>query len=270
MFFGSRSCWHPLWRARGIAARSLWRGGMSGHDDDDATIDVFDATVAAAWERWRADHPVRACAPAPGGITDAKQPKPSGTGGRPWTTYRTLQSNSTRRVERVQQEWLYVPYASLVGGTGHPPKTQPLAGFTSRSHADGFLHTYKPLGGGDPAALYEVYTNVFRIMQLASSHPAIEDCDSVQINKATETRVLCSRTMRALKGHQAPFNLKLTLAASGATFYMGLSAQGVAPNMLKLWYGTGRRCDADRRQLIRAVFSTFAKRNTSHLERCPA
>ena len=47
-------------------------------------------------------------------------------------TYRSLQQNSTSRAERVQQEWLYVPYASSVGCPGRPPATQPLAGFPGR------------------------------------------------------------------------------------------------------------------------------------------
>ena len=104
----------------------------------------------------------------------------------------------------MQQEWLYVPCASLVGCPGRPPATQPLVGFLGKVGEDARLHTYKPQFGGD--GWLEVYTNVFRIMQLAATHPAIEDCAEHAINKATETRVLCERTGRALKGHQAPFN----------------------------------------------------------------
>ena len=95
---------------------------MSGQDDnDDGTTGDFSAAVAADWDRWRETHPIRAYAPAPGGITVSKQRKPPQAGGTPWTTYRSLQQNSKRGAERVQQERLFVPYATLVGCPEHIP-----------------------------------------------------------------------------------------------------------------------------------------------------
>ena len=234
---------------------------MSGDNDDGGTTDFFGDMVAAEWGRWRKAHPVRTCAPAAGGIADSKRTKPSVTGGAPWTTYRNLQGNSSPGAERPQQEWLYVPYASLVGCPDWPSPTQPLAGFSGIVGEGARLHTFMPLAGGD--GQMEVYTNIYRIMQLAATHPAIDDCKEHAINKATETRILCERTLRATKGHQAPFNLKLTLAASGAPFRMGVTALDVREDLLAIWYCPGKHCTLQDLNMMRFVFSTSAKRSTS-------
>ena len=97
-----------------------------GHDDDDH----FGQVRAAEWDRWRASHPIRPYAPAAGGIRDSNKPKPPKAQGAQWTTYRVLQG---KKDPKVQQEWLYVPYATLVGGPGTPPATQPLAGWVEFS-----------------------------------------------------------------------------------------------------------------------------------------
>ena len=92
---------------------------MSGDGDDDGATNVFGEVLAADWGRWRVSHPVRPYAPAAGGIRDSKESKPTKENGARWTTYRNLQQKSLK----VQQEWLYVPYATLVGGPGSPAAT---------------------------------------------------------------------------------------------------------------------------------------------------
>ena len=91
-------------------------------------------------------------------IRSDPSPQPLAGSLAPWTTYRNLQQGSSRGAERVQQEWFYVPCASLVGCPGRPPTTQPLAGFLGSAGDDA-----RPPPSPWRVSL-EAYTNVFSIM----------------------------------------------------------------------------------------------------------
>ena len=212
-----------------LAAASGASAADSSGDEEPDFADVLNRD----WRQWRAIHPVRACAPAPGGIRTPQGDEPLATtvllpDALSWNTY----WESGEVAGSIRRECLVVPYANLVDCKGCPGAAEPLAGEKRQ------LHSYPPNNGG-PGMMQE-YTNVLRINQLALDHPLVGEVDPYRICKAAKRRKLDPVTLRAKWGHQSEFDLKMTLAATGAIFYMGVSVQGVKDDQVKLWYVTGK------------------------------
>ena len=126
-------------------------------------------------------------------------------------TYRSLQQNSTSRAERVQQEWLYVPYASSVGCPGRPPATQPLAGFPGRvTHPASGGRSGS--GGRRPPSLWSAPTQPLDGTTAAGPHETVRGglheiawtgvheialADLHEIAQAWMPMTLCEQTARA-------------------------------------------------------------------------
>ena len=60
---------------------------------------------------------------------------------------------------------------------------------------------------------------------------------------------------RCLKHHQSPWDLKLTLAASGATMYVGFTLNEVRDDLASIWWKPGKDLqNVTERDKARAVF----------------
>ena len=73
----------------------------------------------------------------------------------------------------------------------------------------------------------EHYTNIYRVAWLARQHPLV---DAVDILKVKGHKSACDTTGRAMRHHQSPWNLRLTIGASGAVstlMMVGLSVRNL-------------------------------------------
>ena len=176
-----------------------------------------------AWEAWRAENLVRCPGlngQFRGGCLGKRDQKP-------FHIYKAQ-----------KQTWLMVPFISRVEGDG----AQSLTGTK--------LFRYK-VG----AHVYEHYTDIHRIAALANSHPVVQSVQTHKAHKALDA------SMRDEKGwatrfDQSPHDLSITLAASGATFHCGVTANAVHKDLLSMWFHRGKtkKKDAAVLETIAVVF----------------
>ena len=141
------------------------------------------------------------------------------------------------------QEWCYVPFLVARGGT------QPLAGAPEEADLTQVMYRGEPM---------EHYTNIHRIENLARSHPLVVQ---VNLHRAhTQPPSQFDTLGRATTFHQSPYDLKLTLAATGATMYMGFTVREVMHDLACIWWrpGRGMKNDTDR-DMARAIFLDLAE-----------
>ena len=59
---------------------------------------------------------------------------------------------------------------------------------------------------------------------------------------------------RSQKGHQSPFDLKITLASSGAQFIMGWTVNDMHPELASVWYAAKGKGDIRKGGITEAIF----------------
>ena len=149
-------------------------------------------TESADWITYRSAYLSRRNS---GRLNFTRRPKPGKPDQRAWHVYE-------QRNEHQCQQWVLVPTLNPVSQL-----TEPLAGAPSEAN----LFACKPPLQG----WHEHWTNIHRIRYLAEKHPQIETVREHKQNKARDPKHFDSYG-RAAKFHQAPFDLAIGLAASGA------------------------------------------------------
>ena len=192
-------------------------------------------TVEEEWTQWRAEHPVRANAGAPPNRCIRVSGRPSKSTQLPWCSYAT--DKSFVRCSYAK-EWLFVPFLCERG----EGSTEPLAGAPLEAALQQVVYQGQN---------FEHYSNIHRIKHLASGHPLVAEVEKLKKPKGDHHDGIG----RCVKGHQSPFDLKLTLAASGATMYVGFTVSAVQYCMASIWWrpGSGSQ-DVTERDAARAVF----------------
>ena len=193
-------------------------------------------TVEEEWTQWRAEHPVRANAGAPPNRCIRVSGRPSKSTQMPWCSYATIK----------KKEWLFVPFLCERGGGS----TQSLTG--APSEADLQQVVYKGQN-------FEHYSNIHRIQHLASGHPRVAQVVPQGAHHRDPPATFNS-IGRCVKFHQSPWDLKLTLAASGATMYVGFTVNAVRDDLACMWWrpGSGLQ-DVTEYFKARAVFFDIAE-----------
>ena len=170
------------------------------------------AETVQDWSGWRVQHPVR---------RDPTIQAPQ--------TFEPV-SSRPKKVTQIAwkgfsikegQEWFYVPFLVARGGT------QPLAGAPTEAALMPVEHQGK---------LMEHYTNIHRIENLARSHPLVEQ---VNLHRANKPPSQFDTLGRATTFHQSPYDLKLPLAATGATMHMGFTVYMVMDDLACIWWCPG-------------------------------
>ena len=104
-----------------------------------------------------------------------------------------------------------------------------------------------------------LYTSIQRCQALLEKHPSVESVKIHKADKQCDRRITCSKSLRALGGHQAPFDLMVTLspnAATGATgkrFTFGVTVSGIDKELLAVWVAPGSGCDLEVKDAIRRI-----------------
>jgi hypothetical protein len=103
----------------------------------------------------------------------------------------------------------------------------------------------------------EHFHSIDRIAELAMSHPEVAE---VQKHNLQFDLSEFDETGRATRYHQSPWDLKLRLAATGATMYVGYTVNGARAGMANIWMrpGSGLQKKADR-EMARIVFYDIAE-----------
>ncbi len=81
----------------------------------------------------------------------------------------------------------------------------------------------------------EHFTNIHRMAHLAANHPLVEVVEPHKLGKALD-RSEFDETGRCTKFHQSPWDVKLILAASGASMLVGVTVHNIHPDLLSLWW----------------------------------
>ena len=187
--------------SRGVS--SAVSGAKRGRDafEEHGTGNVDD--IIEAWSRWRDDHKVRANG-GKGVISccDVDR-RPAKRAQLPWTAYGI----------RRGQEWFYTPFL-----LDSDPVAQPLAGVT-RLTSQNKCH----------------YTSVGRVEGLARLHPQVSAVEHHNCEKSVLSS-LFDASGRCTYGHQSPYDLRVSLAASGAEFLCGVTVNQTASKLLSLWW----------------------------------
>ena len=81
------------------------------------------------------------------------------------------------------------------------------------------------------------YTSIRHIEFLATQHPLVQSLQPHKLEKSLGVSIK-NEFGRAKKGggHQSPYDIQLTLEASGAQMIVGVSVHGVAPGFLGVYY----------------------------------
>ena len=161
-------------------------------------------TESADWIRYRSAYPSRRNS---GRLNFTRRPKPKKPDQRAWDVYE-------QRNEHQCQQWVLVPTFIPVSHL-----TEPLAG--APSEATLFAYYKPPLQGW-----HEHWTNIHRICYLAEKHPQIQTVRKHKQNKALDPTRFDSYG-RAVEFHQAPFDLAIGLAASGAEMFVGVTTNNI-------------------------------------------
>lgn len=194
-------------------------------DEPPNTGAAFLKATTLAWVDWRQKHP-RRCPQLHGPFKGGRPPKNQQ---KPYHIY-----------EAENQTWLMVPMARRI----EEDAAQSLTGTETAL----FRYTMK----GD---VYEHYTNIHRIETLAKSHPMVMFVVPHKPEKALDETIYNEKG-RATKYHQSPHDLRITFAASGATFTCGVTVNQVHNELLSLWFQPGKKAQLDDGVLstIHAVF----------------
>ena len=140
-----------------------------------------------------------------------------------------------------KQEWLYVLFLCECG----EGQTKPLAGAPSDADLQQVVYRGQNM---------EHYSNVHRIQHLASGHPLVAKVEKHRPRMGLDPSEFNS-IGRCIKFHQSPWDLKLTLAASGATMYVGFTVFQVRDDLASIWWVPAKGLqDETERSKARAVF----------------
>ena len=180
------------------------------------------ATGLASIGKLKPSPPMRAS----GRIIRAGRDKPERDHQKPWTVYEQTRSSAQGiyTPPQVSQQWLLVPTLLPIqeGSSPTPSLTD--------DPAEGLFRVRKE-GRGE----MEHYTNIRRVAQLAKNHPLVQNVREHKQDKQPDPSQF-DIDGRAVKYHQSPWDLKLTLAASGAQMIVGVSAEKTAIPLLSLWW----------------------------------
>ena len=145
-----------------------------------------------------------------------------------------------------KQEWLYVLFLCECG----EGQTKPLAGAPSDADLQQVVYRGQNM---------EHYSNVHRIQHLASGHPLVAKVEKHRPRMGLDPSESNS-IGRAIAYHQSPWDLKLTLAASGATMYVGFTTNEVRAELATIWWMNGGGLqDVTECSKARAVFFDIAE-----------
>ena len=110
--------------------------------------------------------------------------------------------------------------------------------------------------GGQPK---EHYSNIFRMEQLLLSHPQVSQVRRHKTHKAKDPSQF-DNIGRCYKHHQSPHDLEVTIAASGATFYVGFTVNDVHQDLVALYWQHGKGMKNEAEQMkARAIFYDIAE-----------
>ena len=105
----------------------------------------------------------------------------------------------------------------------------------------------------------EHYTNVWRILCLAESHPMIEHVEKQNLGKMASEAAIYDAEGRSQKAHQSPFDAKCTLASSGAQFRVGYTVNAMTPALAGVWYSAMGKHSATKGGMIESVFGDLTE-----------
>ena len=166
---------------------------------------------------FRQKFPVRAP-----GVTHIKKTRPNKAEQRRWHSY------TDSHPDKFQQ-WFLAPFVINCGTN----PTKPLAG-GGEDDLTGF-GTFRVWNRSKwEDEIFEHYTNIHRLEVLASKHPLVESVQQHKIDKSLEESRF-NAVGRCTHGHQSPWDLKLTLEASGAAMLVGVSVNDTAAGFLVVY-----------------------------------
>ena len=170
---------------------------------------------------FRQRFPIRAS----GGITRAGTDKPGKDDQRPWTIYQQTRRSALANKHsqrQISQQWLLVPTLLPVQGS------RPTQSLTD----DPKMGLFNILKAGRQM---EHYTNIHRVAHLAQAHPLVQAVRKHKPEKELDDSRF-DLDGRCWKYHQSPWDLHVTLAASGAEMLVGLTTSEAAVHLLSLWW----------------------------------
>ena len=181
-------------------------------EDDDVLVD---AQLGPLWAEFRAKYPAK-CEVA---TRERRMLRPDKDGQAPWDLYKDTEGQHVT--------WM-APMAIQV----HDNETHSLKGLSEQMA----LYRYREPGskGGRPRQM-ERFTNIHEIQHLANKHPAIGNVELHCANKQDDPKMFNEKG-RALKYHQSPWNLRVTLAAFGASMLVGLTVNDTNKDLISIWY----------------------------------
>ena len=166
--------------------------------------------------QWRAEHPVRANGGAgPNWRVSVTPRRPPKWTQEPWCSY---------TADKDKQAWFYVPFLCERG----EGSTEPLAGAPLEAALQQVVYQGQN---------FEHYSNIHRIKHLASGHPRVAQVVPHRVHR--DPPAAFNSVGRCVRWHQSPWDLKLTLAASGATMYVGFTVNAVRDDLACIWWGPG-------------------------------
>ena len=210
-------------------------------DDDDDWDDHAKELLACRWSEWRRVNPVRA--PQVNTVFTKRPSKPEQAA---WTMYKT-----------PRQSWFVTPFAlNMPKDFSHSLNSTP-------DKYKLYRYTHQPDGKGTEEKYYEHYTNIHRMRNLATRHPLVSNVDLHKVSKAKDRTDFNARG-RATKYHQSPWDLLLTLAASGAQMYVGVTVNKIAENLITMWYQLASGSGREATEYMEAIFLDLCE--AQHIE----
>ena len=178
--------------------------------------DIFganDEEVSRGAERrkaWRADVPTRKPTNVSLEYKDFARPTPCEQ--QAWTYY-------THPVSR--QSWVTPPFLVPMTNT-----TQSLTGAPAKAKLMEVTRNGEKM---------QHYTNIHRIQHLAERHPLVSFVGTHKVHKAADPSRF-NKEGRCTKFHQSPWDLAITLGASGAVMHVGATVNNTNAMLLSLWW----------------------------------
>ena len=194
------------------------------HPDDEQGL-RFSATQ---WLAYRRAYPCRAHGEQ---LVFTQASKPYKDEQRAWHVY----EQERNAFGGMRQQWVMVP--TLLGAA---TPTEPLVGAPPEAALFTCMHFLSP---------HELLTNIYRIMFLAQKHPLIQSVRQHKTEKADHPSAF-DDNWRATDFHQAPFDLAIVFAASGAEMHVGMTTNGVSGKdtvsqpggLIALWWRATAAC----------------------------
>ncbi|CAK0796164.1 unnamed protein product, partial [Prorocentrum cordatum] len=107
--------------------------------------------------------------------------------------------------------------------------------------------------------LMEHYTNIHRLRALLLSHPLVSTATPHKVDKALDPKCF-DEDGWAYKYHQSPWDLSVTLAASGAKFTLGWTTNHIKKPLAAMWWlMQGKAATADNLAHAEAIFLDVAE-----------